>query len=236
MTPKLNKSLCNLEQTPTNSTTFMSPISPLYDNNYSFTTSRVGSSKSERNLCFGDFLVTASSNKKKCHNASSEKRSKRINPTNVGQRKCSMNLNKSENSFSFKNDESELSSCDHRALMMEERNKLIVQSDEKDLSKVKIKTQLFEKEEFAPRESNVTFKNELNVAVAIYTFVLSNNMLVNVASEVHYLISLLLKRNFINKNDIEILNDSDDFENFKPQFIFQSFHNIFISYLKRFGT
>lgn len=210
--PKYNS---NNESTPKHSVSikpaFTSPISPLYNNNHTFTTPKF---KNDHSICLGDFLVNRkSSNKKKSsdkNDASNQK--KRINPTNVTQRKCTINLKSTGNSYSFKESPDEYN--DQNLSMLEVKDKISVNNESRMMTR--IKTQLFQTTE-KPSLKKIMFKDELDKCVNLYTFMLKNNLVINVTSEIYYLLSLLISDNF-NVGEIVLLMED-------PRHVFQSIHN-----------
>lgn len=213
-TPKTDKTL-NLDEA-----ICMSPMSPLYNNNHSFTTPK---QKNDRTICLGDFMITRkSSTKKRTSDVDSNRRTRRINPTNINQRKCAINFKDTENSYSFK--EKELQQCensvDQRKIMLQERMFINPASfDNNNVNKARIKTQLFDIQDVKVEKCRVTYKKELDVTVSIYSFIIHNNLLVNIGSELHYLLTLLLNTNM---TDLTYISE----DKFEPKHMFQSVHNI----------
>lgn len=204
----LNESIC------------MSPVSPLYNNNHSFSTPKL--TKGDKGACLGDFLATRkSSTKKRMLDVETNKKNRRINPTNVNQRKCSINFKDTENSYTFEEKSHQYeSSVDQKKSMLEERIFSNSSSfEKKNVNKTRIKTQLFETQEVTLEKRRITYKKELDAAISLYAFIIRNNLLVNVGSEIHYLLSLLLSTEM---NDFTYISE----DKFEPWKMFQSVHNV----------
>lgn len=80
------------------------------------------------------------------------------------------------------------------------------------------KFRLSDKGEIVPDLASVTCKDSLDISVALYVFLLENNLVLNLTSEFHFLMSLLLSRQYKSENScsdsdvsqgIDILNESD---------------------------
>lgn len=220
----------------------MSPISPLYRNNASLLNSKnknwnVKKSSDKSSLCLGDFIVNSrkSSTKKraqKCltdrlsENVSSESagkaRTRRINPTNVNQKKMCPNFGKTENSFNFEDSVELPDNLTQRNVLVEERLKVISRPISTNTIQIqRPRTCSTGKAEIIPELKLVTFKENLDILISVYVILLDYNLVLNVCSELHFLTSLLLCRQFGNKsfklsddtcdvlNGINTLNHSD---------------------------
>ncbi|XP_018572391.1 codanin-1 [Anoplophora glabripennis] len=234
-TPKLMK----VQSGSTLHSVHISPISPLYRNQTNFWTP-----KSERqsftnrsvekatSLCLGDFIVNRKSlvKKKGYKNLSScefsDECSKRIKPTNLNQVKLNGNFRQNDNSFNnFQNTQevSVDSLNDSRNFLAEERLKILTRRDSVNnltSTSKKISSLINFKEEIEPDADLVTNKEELNCLVEIYVNILKNGLILNITSEIYFLISLLLAKHFdesresTNSSDvmpagIDFLNDED---------------------------
>lgn len=221
-TPKLTK---------TNSDTLLdssyaSPISPLYARNSCNTPKNRSLLKSaEKSLCLGDFIVSRKSSSKKkvqrslCEDINGKtkenienKRHRRINPTNLNEKRFSGGFKETENSFNFNDNYIELTVNnlnEQRNLLVEERLKIKNNFD--DMIKpatniVKLQTlNNNNKIEVNPAPDKVTFVLELQILIKIYIFLLNKGFVLNIASELYFLISLMLSKQILSSN----LNDSD---------------------------
>lgn len=182
---------------------YMSPISPIYKTQ-SFSTPKA--------MCLGDFIVKKSSRKK-------SDTKKRIKPTNLTQHKIN-SFHKSENSFNFsKNETDEFPS--ERNSLLEERFKIFTRSDIQFTNGSPKKIVKEVGGEILPEVSLVTYRTELNRMVQVYSIFLDNNYVLNLTSEIYFLISLLLKRQFYYPDwGIDILSDKI------TNSIFKSIHNV----------
>lgn len=213
----------------------VSPISPLYRNQSNFWTP-----KSERqnftnksiekstSLCLGDFIVNRKSSVKKKANKSMSvsDECKRIKPIDLNQVKLNHNFRKSENSFNnFENTKevSVESLNNSRNFLAEERLKILSRRDSVSnltVTSKKISSLMNFKVEVEPDVNLVTNKDELNYVVEIYVAILKNSLILNITSEIYFLISLLLTKHFDQDNTstnsyedmpagVDFLNDED---------------------------
>lgn len=182
---------------------YCSPISPLYtDPNTSFTSQRTA-------LCLGDFIITKS---RKKGTESDEKNSKlkRINPTRV---KLSTNFSKNENSFNFQSNENAEIHIDNvketRNLLVSEKSKILprkVENLNRNVQNVEIVADL----------KLVSYHKKIENVVSVYVNILKNH-LVNVTSELGFLISLLVQKQFISNDDLATKLNND---------LFGTIHNV----------
>lgn len=143
----------------------------------------------------------------------------------MNQYKCNINLQKSQNSFSF-NDIQDVpvdNFDQQRSMLAEERMKILKRPPEDFIKKTKIKTQLFQvTDEVEPNPQLVTYKDKLDIVVHVYSFILQHNLAVNISSELYFLISLLLSR----KNGEAFRAIEDTIHVFQGKFLFESIHNV----------
>ncbi|XP_044260960.1 codanin-1 [Tribolium madens] len=151
---------------------------------------------SPKTLCLGDFLVNT------------RKVKRRIKPTNLTQN--TTGFHKSENSFNFSGNEEFPSG---RSLLLEERLKVAFSRSPRALTRVsggEIQAEL----------SQVTHRFEIDRIVQFYC-VLIDDFVVNITSEIYFLISLLLKKQFLSNDwGIAVLSDKI------TSFLFNSIHNV----------
>lgn len=226
-TPNENSSFLNLNYT--------SPISPLYrksdystpkQNQRQFT----AKSWDRSGMQLGDFIVLKkSSSKKKPYksfmesesptdeNTAITKKSRRINPTNLNFKKHE-GFEKSDNSFNFQENSEELQDGkDQRNLLVEERLRILRRSSNGDVNKSSEKfNKLFYRaqSEIEPKFEFVTWKDELNLVATLFSFLLKNNLVLNVISEIYFLISLLINKKFCEVGNEEPDNLLSSDENF----------------------
>ncbi|KRT86244.1 hypothetical protein AMK59_2779 [Oryctes borbonicus] len=240
-TPKLMK----INSDTVLETSYASPISPLYSrNNFNTPKNRATVKSSEKNLCLGDFIVQKKSSSKKkvqrnlcgAMNAKSNdnidnKKFRRIKPTNLNEKRFSGGFKESENSFNFKNAYVELSVDnlnEQRNLLVEERLKIKNNIDDliKSPNLVKLQT-INNKIEINPVSEKVTFTPQLDNLLKIYVFFLNNGFVLNIASELYFLILLLLSKQYLSDKfddsdtDIQMINEN--IENRKD--LFKTVHN-----------
>lgn len=239
-TPKLMK--INPDTSVDNS--YASPISPLYlRNNFNTPKNRSVLKSSEKGLCLGDFIVQKKSSSKKkvqrslcevtnMQNSNTEGRKyRRINPTNLNEKRFNSGFKQVENSFNFQNNFVELpvdNLNDQRNMLVEERLK--IKNNIEDLIKTPntVKLQTFNnKIEIDSVPEKVNYIQQLDNLIRIYVFLLNNNLTLNIATEMHFLISLLLSKQYINyelhENDADIQMISDNVENQAD--LFKTVHN-----------
>lgn len=118
------------------------------------------------------------------------KKSRRINPTRLSQEKVNSSSQRRENSFNFK--ESPVENA-------VEQRKIVP-------SAPKVRTVSFERSEVVADFSAVTQHKDLNVLVKIYVVILRNNLALNLSSELHFLVSLLLSR----RGDCKATSDENE--------------------------
>lgn len=230
-TPKLMK--INSDSVLDNSCA--SPISPLYSrNNFNSPRNR----NSERTLCLGDFIVQKKNSAKKKAQRSlcnvtneNNKKCRRINPTNLNEKRFSGDFKDAGNSFNFKSDFVELAVenlNDQRNLLAEERLKIKNSIDDLVRTTNVLKLQSFNtKTEIIPLLDKITFTPQLDNLIKTYAFLLNNDFVLNLTSEVQFLISLLLSRQYTSENpndsDSEVQLISDTLENRRD--VFKTVHN-----------
>lgn len=212
---------------------YMSPVSPLYKN---------ASNSKKGTLCLGDFIVNKKgSGKKKTPKSlhfddKNESRTKRITPTTLNNKKTNR-LQECENSFNFQPiEEVELNSQSQRLFMAEERKKILT----RDIPTPKIiNTSNFNNRTLETEAEThlVTYCENLLVVVKIYVFLLRHKWVLNVTSEIYFVVSLLLTKEFsgdMSCDSMEVSNLDQSFnfseEKLAKQLynseIFNSLHNI----------
>ncbi|KAJ8956314.1 hypothetical protein NQ318_015051 [Aromia moschata] len=153
------------------------------------------SSEKASPLCLGDFIVNRKPSGKKKASRSlmkeehGDESSKRIKPTSLSQVKVNASLRKTENSFDSFQNAKEMSAEDldsSRSFLAEERLKIMSRRN----SGSNLITDI------EPDINKVTYKEELDVLVEIYACIVRNNFVLNVNSEVYFLISLLLNKQY----------------------------------------
>lgn len=209
---------------------YQSPISPLYRQNASF------SAKKSPALCLGDFVVPNRGKKK----------SRRINPTCLNERKA--NFGKCENSFDFGRQVEELPAVEGaRAFLAEECMRIVTRGvPPKTIANKSFCLEKKESEVVADLNL-VTQRGKLDLAVGIYSAILRNNLALNLSSELYFLVCLLYRKHFNKTTDetidgIAVLNESDcgltEILTKPPAFstIFQSIHNVIYFAVKTIET
>ncbi|CAG9815027.1 unnamed protein product [Phaedon cochleariae] len=209
-TPKMLRIQSNSES----NACYYSPISPLYKNKPTFATPKTQkvnvSQKSP--FCLGDFIVNKKSSSKKKSNSSTgdvlEESSRRITPTCISQVKSSESFRKTSNSFAnFNTTEMSVNSpVETRNSLAVERLKILSRNtnDNKICENRLINSKLFQRIEIVPYLGSVTFKEQLDNLAAVYITIINNNLVLNITSEIYFLISLLLSKRYSNDS----LNDS----------------------------
>lgn len=213
-TPKHVKSDSEVHRLNELNLSYISPISPLYRNNSALTTPKnktnVTRKSSEKNvLCLGDFIVntrkSSSGGKKKSQRSlndslegTKKEKIKRINPTVVNHKNRNPNFHKTENSFDFKNCATELP--EERGKLIEEGLKVASQQNATGGCQIitprKFRTVSLDKSEVIPDLNQVTQREKLDLLVSLYVFMLDSGLVLNLCSELHFLISLLLCRQY----------------------------------------
>lgn len=198
----------------------MSPVSPIYKLQNSFSTPK--SNKSA--ICLGDFIIDKTvSSKKKSGRKSDLETKKRIKPTNLLQQKSS-SFHKTENSFDFNtSDFGELPS--ERNELVEERLKILNRTEPMNSPTSKKFTYSFNDTdiiEIKPNAQFVTYKLQIDQIINIYRILIHNNLVLNLASEVYFFITLLLKKQFYTREwGVDKLPDK-----IVAAHIFKSIHNL----------
>nr|CAH7739000.1 unnamed protein product [Callosobruchus chinensis] len=195
-TPKVKKTLSNSFL----DTSYASPVSPLYRNNCTFSSPNNKRNSTERNssMCLGDYIINArcSPNKRKHSKNVGEK--KRITPTILSSYSPNDGFKQSSNSFNFNtNDKS--SETVNRDRLMEERLKIVHQKecDKKAFAPMKVKPGISGfAHEIEPDLKNVLYSDAVDRIANVYITILNNKMVLNITSEIHFIISLLLIKGF----------------------------------------
>jgi codanin-1 len=189
---------------------YMSPVSPIYKTHASFTTP-----KCHKSLCLGDFIVTRrASSKKKSQNSETKRR---IKPTNLTQKVNG--FHKSENSFNFNRSEPD-ELPNERNVLAEERLKILSRSSIQSGGSPKKISRGFP-EEVSPDRGAVNHAERIDKLVRVYVHLLDNHFVSNLTSEVYFLITLLLRKQFYSLDwGIAILNDK------WTSILFNSIHNV----------
>ncbi|KAI4454819.1 codanin-1 [Holotrichia oblita] len=221
-----------------------SPISPLYSrNNFNSPKNRSILKSAEKSLCLGDFIVTRKCSSKKkvqrslCEDINAKtkenienKKCRRIKPTNLNEKRFSGGFKETENSFNFNDNYIELTVNnlnEQRNLLVEERLKIKNNIDD-IIKPTNVKLQTFNnKIEVNPVPDKVTFIAELEILIGIYIFLLNKGFVLNIASELYFLISLMLSKQILNNNlddsDTDIQMIPDNIENRRD--LFKTVHN-----------
>lgn len=160
-------------------TSYMSPVSPLYVKKPSSTPSK---------LCLMDF-ITPDKQKKGQEGSGKKKKTRRINPTSItGQ---NSGFRKKDNSFCFENDEIvvSISSEEQRTLLAEERAKIAcsgIASATVFKPAPALVTQI---------DHDITLVTNVDIVAGlakVYGSFLRQNVVVNVTTEIYFLISILV--------------------------------------------
>ncbi|XP_050315737.1 codanin-1 [Anthonomus grandis grandis] len=208
---------------------YFSPVSPLYQNpNLSFQNKSFKNSTEKPSLCLGDFLVTSTktSAKKKRQsldsNSSKKESIRRINPTNISIKPANSSFEKSENSFNFQDKAAEVpvtTVSDIRGILVKERTKILSRKDSLETTNHQIllkRQNSLPKTNITPLLNLVTFQKNLDNVASIYKVILAHKLVLNITSELYFLISLILsnqsdscryKHKFIDNNEV---NDSTE--------------------------
>ncbi|RZC35070.1 codanin-1, partial [Asbolus verrucosus] len=196
-----------------------SPISPIYKTNNIFTTPKNHKFTPQKSpLCLGDFIINKRVSSKKKKNSEEPKR--RIKPTNLNQQKN--NFHRSENSFNFnKSDPDELPS--ERNILAAERLKILSRNDIQNVTvPKKLPNSFTDNSEIQASVKAVCYKQQLHQIIEIYEDLLNHNFVLNLTSEIYFLISLLLKKQFYSLDwGIEVLKDK-----VTASQLFFSIHNV----------
>ncbi|XP_030754792.1 codanin-1 [Sitophilus oryzae] len=185
---------------------YLSPISPLYQDNSSFLKNNItlnGSQKSadKYSLCLGDFIThnPKKIKKKKLPQVSGEEKKeapRRIKPTTINIKEQDHGFKNVGNSFNFEKNNTEVAAC----TIEEQRNMLIAEKD-KVLSNKSVTDQAYPivlrrlsgtYTVIQPTLAKVTLNKEIDYIIKIYQFILNNQLILNMTSEIYFLISLLL--------------------------------------------
>ncbi|KAL1502555.1 hypothetical protein ABEB36_007680 [Hypothenemus hampei] len=175
---------------------YFSPISPLYGQIESNTTVRSVDTKSsdKYTLCLGDFIVNSTRNSKK--KKVNHETSRRIKPTSLCKTSDYNNdFRRTENSFNFENvaEIAKSTANEQRNFLVKEREKVILKKDViQGACFLKKRSSLSKGDDIKPTTSCVTFKNSINSVVNIYRTILDHHLVLNITSEIYFLISLIL--------------------------------------------
>ncbi|CAH1977790.1 unnamed protein product [Acanthoscelides obtectus] len=197
-TPKVKKTLSNslLESS------YASPVSPLYKKDCSFSSPKYKRNSIEKNssMCLGDYIINARplSNKKR-HSKNAEEK-KRITPTILNSYSPNDGFKQSSNSFNFITNDSSLENQNiSRNKLMEERLKIVQKKDcdKTAFASVKLNPAISSSNgEIEFDAKKVVFKENIDRIASVYITILNNKMVLNVTSEIHFIISLLLINSF----------------------------------------
>lgn len=187
---------------------YCSPVSPLYNGNASLCRPKTDRPSP---LCIGDFISTKK--------AEDNPKLKRINPTRLCQRKLTTSFTKTENSFNFqKAKDVEVhpeNVSDARNLLVTERTKILPLA----VKTVTRPTVAVLNSEIEADVKLVTFQSNIDCVVKLYVSVLHNRLVLNVTCELHFLISLLVKKQFF-------LPHIEDGATISNDDLFNTIHNI----------
>ncbi|KAK5638061.1 hypothetical protein RI129_012356 [Pyrocoelia pectoralis] len=211
--PKLVENVVrNVEQTPPRRRSSLLENNNLSDNFDTYTSplykqqpfaKKLPSPKTPPTVCLGDFIVRKETRRKiqKNLNESFSGGARRINPTNISR----PSFPDTKNSFTFdKNDEN--LNCTDRKNLLEERSRITFEGTE-TIAKV-----INKKVVDVPVFNRVTFPEKLDILIDLYVFLLNNCYVVNLTSEIHFVVSVLLKKqcdgDVTPKTSLEILLNS----------------------------
>lgn len=213
---------------------YFSPISPLYEQaNQSSINNFKQNSTEKQGMCLGDFLVSPKNSvKKKKKNlppATQPETSKRIKPTNL-------NLNPSgiqntQNSFNFETNKNDLSNeigvAEQRITLAEERLKIANRAPEVPItnhSSLLKRQSSLNKADVKPLPTLVTYKANLKQVIDVYKALIKHHFVLNITSEIYFLISLVLSK--YGGNGSETSNPDVSKDSLHNSEIFETVHNI----------
>nr|XP_023021263.1 codanin-1 [Leptinotarsa decemlineata] len=240
-TPKYSKIQPNAEL----SNSYYSPVSPLYETQNKFATPKNRNqslTKRSSPICLGDYIIQRKSSSKKKHfkGKTPEKSSKRITPTCINEVEASESFKTNLNSFdNFETKEVSIENVSgNRNFLSEERLKILSKrlEDAPVVNIAKKGETVGQGQEIEPKLCLVTYRTSIDRVASVYTIILTNYLVLNITSEIYYLISLLLSKRYVSESfddslGVEFLNS--EFK--KPQLvekalncsdIFESIHNI----------
>ncbi|VEN48881.1 unnamed protein product [Callosobruchus maculatus] len=195
-TPKVKKTLSNsfLDNS------YASPVSPLYRNNCTFSSPNYKRTSTEKNssMCLGDYIINArcSPNKRKHSKNAGEK--KRITPTILSSYSPNDGFKQSCNSFNFNTNDKSSESI-NRDRMSEERLRIMhkKECDKTAFPPMKLKPGVSGcNNEIEPDVKHVLYSDAVDRIANVYITILNNRMVLNITSEIHFIISLLLIKGF----------------------------------------
>lgn len=190
----------------------------------------------QNTLRLGDFIVETkkkSTKKKLSVTSVEEKKSKRINPTNLNDSKFRSMFVKSENSFNFQSSGTEYVenlSKDRSFFTNEIKNISISKTSISNLELRKLNVNVSPSIGIVPNPKLVRFKDEIDKFALIYRYLLENNLVLNLVGELYFLASLLVVKCHCVVEDVNILDNTDLNINFEhvitPKDIFKTIHNV----------
>lgn len=196
---------------------YASPVSPLYKStDFSSPKRRITPQKSP--LCLGDFIVKRPISKGKNGRVVENQVKRRINPTNISSGET--NSFYSENSFNFSNPENrELSTLK----LSDEKIKIMSQNKILSSSTTGLTNFIRPKSDIKPDINLIKHKKQLDIIISVYTGLLDYNYVLNLTSEMYFLISLLIQKtqNFNDLEGVDILP-----EHYQVADLFTSIHNV----------
>nr|CAI5832677.1 unnamed protein product [Callosobruchus analis] len=195
-TPKVKKTLSKSFL----DSSYASPVSPLYRSNYTFSSPNYKNSSIEKHssMCLGDYIMNArcSPNKRKHSKNVGEK--KRITPTILSSYSPNDGFKQSCNSFNF-NTNDKPSENVNRERLMEERLRIVHKKgcDKSAFAPMKLKHGISGcTDDIEPDPKNVLYRDAVDRIANVYITILNNRMVLNITSEIHFIISLLLIKGF----------------------------------------
>lgn len=234
--------------------TYSSPLSPIYQKQNDFLTPKhkrhsltQKSAEKLSPLCLSDFMISTPVLKKKSKKGHSANESvRRITPTCLNKEKGE-DFRKTINCFDdFNTMEISVTNFNQsRNFLLEERHTIFSkqQTNDNNISVLsrKFKTMANTRQEIDASRLNVSNENALNNLANIYVAILNNSLVLNITSEIYFLISLLTKKQFCewdehhsedlqncfhflnnsNKNDIDLGNHITS-----CSYYFRSIHNV----------
>lgn len=218
-----------------------SPLSPIYQKQNDFLTPKKQNRSSEKlsPLCLSDFICTTPIPKKKSKTQSNNSEFRRITPTSINKEKtsdcrkilnCFNDFNITEMKISGFNDNSKQRNTlncfsmkqlvgdltESRDFLEEQQNSKCSYNESVTFLSTKFPVSV------QTNEDSLVNETALNNIAKVYTTILNNSLVLNITSEVYFLISLLTKRDFTCNIEFKC----GDQTKFSCSYYFRTVHNI----------